>query len=446
MKLPENSSDYFSTLGKVVIVVDTTWGDGGKGKIVESSTSFFDVVVRYAGGPNAGHTVIHNGETFKFHGLPSSIVHPGTLSVVGPGVVVNPNSFVKELEQTREKGIEISPKNLLISHNAQLIMPWHQKRDALSETARSKQKIGTTLQGISPAYQDLAGRTGLLMKDLLLDEKKLREKFDEELSFQEKLAQAFDSTTKPPHYDGDKIFTDLLQARVVLKPFIGDALDVVWQAQKNGKRILGEGAQGALLDVVLGGRPYVTSSHPGRSGFEISTGIYQVDDVIGVTKAYATRVGEGPMPTELFDATGDAIREAGGEFGATTGRPRRCGWFDGVAVKYGAKISGTTVLAVTKLDILDQLEEVKICVGYNVDGTPQSDVTNLDVMARAIPIYETLPGWKESTVGIKRWSELPENAKSYLKRIEDVVGLPIEIASIGPGREDAVYRRGKRKS
>lgn len=441
MVQPESAQNYFSNGGLIQIVVDTTWGDGGKGKVVDSAAEFFDVVVRYAGGPNAGHTIIYNNQTFKFHGLPSSIVHENTLSVIAPGVVVNPISLSKEIAETKSKGVAISSKNLLISDKTQLIMPWHIYRDTMNERSRGDKKIGTTNNGIGPAYEDLAGRKGLLMKDLLLDEKSLREKFDAELARQEIVARGPSTSDVPATYDADAIFADLLKARKALKPFIGDALKVVWQAEKKGKRILGEGAQGALLDVLLGGRPYVTSSHPGRVGFEISTALHRVKKVIGVTKAYATRVGEGPMPTELKDETGDKIREAGGEFGATTGRPRRCGWFDAVATKYGAKISGTDVLAMTKLDILDDLDEVKIAVGYKIDGVIRNEITDPDVLERAVPIYETLPGWKESTKGIRRYSELPENARRYLEKIEETTGIPIEIVSVGPGREDAIYRR-----
>lgn len=440
MAKQESAQNYFSTGGKVQIVVDTTWGDGGKGKVVDSAAPFFDIVVRYAGGPNAGHTVIDNGQTYKFHGLPSSILHENTLSVLATGVVVNPISFVEEMAETEKKGVKITPKKLLLSQDILLIMPWHIQRDSLAEKARGGKKIGTTNQGIGPAYEDIAGRKGLLMRDLLLGEAELREKFDAELVRQEKLAHALTEGTTQV-YDGEKIFTDLLNARKRLMSFIGDASAVLWQAEKEGKKILGEGAQGALLDVLLGGRPYVTSSHPGRGGFEVATGIYHVDEVIGVTKAYATRVGEGPMPTELFDRTGDEIREAGGEFGATTGRPRRCGWFDAVAVKLGTKISGTTTLAITKLDILDNLDEIKIGVGYEIDGKVYKEITDPQLMLRAIPRYETLPGWKESTVGIRRFADLPQNAKRYIRRVEKAVGLPVTIISVGPGRNEAIYRR-----
>lgn len=437
----ESAQNYFSTGGKVQIVVDTTWGDGGKGKVVDSAAPFFDIVVRYAGGPNAGHTVIDNGKTYKFHGLPSSILHENVLSVLATGVVVNPTSFVEEMTETEEKGVKITPEKLLLSQDILLIMPWHEYRDGLNEAARGDKKIGTTKKGIGPAYEDVAGRKGLLMRDLLLGEAELKEKFDAELARQEKLAQALSDAAGKPIYDGDKIFSELLVARKRLMPFISDTLAVLWQAEKNGKRILGEGAQGALLDVLLGGRPYVTSSHPGRVGFEASTAIHTVDRVMGVTKAYATRVGEGPMPTELLDQTGDQIREAGGEFGATTGRPRRCGWIDTVAIKYGAKISGTTSLAMTKLDILDDLDEVKIGVGYEINGVIHSEITDPSLLSEASPVYETLPGWRQSTVGMRRWSELPENAKRYIARIEQAVGLPIEIISVGPGRDEAMYRR-----
>ena len=439
------AAQYFREGGPIQVVVDTTWGDGGKGKVVDSAGGYFDAVVRYGGGPNAGHTVYRDSEVFKFHGVPSSILHPDTLSVIASAVVVNPLSLAKEITDLQQRGVEVTPNNLLISGDAHLIMPWHRTRDGLNEVARGGEKIGTTGQGIGPTYSDRALRVGLRVGDLM-DPQSLEQVFDRELRWQEELAKTMRRSEAgvSAEYDRDEIWRQLLAAREVLVPFIGNAQEVLWGYEDEDRRILGEGAQGALLDLDLGGYPYVTSSHPGKAGFELATGIHRVDQVVGVTKAYATRVGEGPMPTELNgDPTGEELRERGGEFGATTGRARRCGWFDAVAARYGARISGVDALAITKLDILDKLPAVRICVGYEIDGVQYKEMTSADprLWGRAKPIYETLPGWDQDTSQVRSFVDLPKNAQTYLLRIQELVGKPVDIVSVGPQAGDAMYQR-----
>ena len=425
------------------IIIDPAWGDNGKGKMVDAASEHVDANARYSGSTNAGHTVYdENGEVFKLHGIPSSIFSPDTLSVIATGVLVNPIALSGEISDLQQRGKIVTPENLLISRGSHLIMPWHIKRDELREEARGKGKIGTTRQGNADAVSDRALRVGLRVGDLE-DPVRLQQLLDEELVFQERLAHAIKGDrSRAPIYDRDAILADLLKARAVLLPFAGNAQEVLWRYEDEGKRIMGEGAQGVLLDLDLGNYPFVTSSHPGRAGFEASTGIHKIGRVLAVTKAYATRVGGGPMPTELTDEVGEDLRQRGGEFGATTGRPRRTGWFDGVATEYGARAGGATGIALTKLDIFDGMSSVKLGVGYRIDGVEHRRIYDgdADLFSRAEPIYEEIP-WGISVAGITSFEDLPPEALRLIKRIEEVVGLDVEAVSVGPGRNDVMYRR-----
>jgi adenylosuccinate synthase len=428
----------------VWVITEPLWGDSGKGKFSEFFGQQADMVVRYAGGDNAGHTVNLNNKEFKLHLVPGGIFNPKAICVLAAGVVINPFSLLREIQQLQQNGIKISAKNLVISEDAHMIMPWHQLRDGLSEKARGGAKIGTTGKGIGPAYGDRTMREGLQIKDLLHPE--FAEKFKREAKWQEKMLQLMDgeTSTKKSYIDVKKTLQNLKEVTAFLKPMIVNTFEVVQKAHQKGKRILGEGAQGALLDIDLGGYPFVTSSHPGVTGFSIVTGIHQreIQKVVGVVKAYSTRVGSGPMPTELSDKIGQHLQTAGHEFGATTGRARRCGWLDAVAVKYGCKVAGIDSLILTKIDILDQLKEIKICVGYKVNGKKYSSMytANPEWMEKATPIYEKLPGWQEDTSSILKYTDLPKNAKKYIQRLEEVLELPIEVISVGPEHQQTLMK------
>jgi adenylosuccinate synthase len=428
-----------------------------------------DLIVRVNGGANAGHTVINEKGEFKLHLTPSGIFNPDAICVLSDTVAVNPLILVDEIATLKAAGVEISNKNLLVSQNAHLVMPWHRKRDNLREVARGFEKIGTTGQGIGSAYSDRTERVGLRVGDLL--DPHFEKMFDRELQWQEKLARlmsgqdllahiamderftamtwdeiraAADKQAQEFFYRRDEILADLYAACETLAPLISNVLPVIWQHHDSGKRILGEAGQGILLDLDRGSYPDVTSSHPGIAGFNLATGLspHEVDRVIAVTKAYSTRVGEGPLPTELKNNIGDIIREKGHEYGATTGRPRRCGWLDIPAVKYGCRVGGVDSLALTKIDIFDEFSEIKMCIGYRVGNKEYAIAPTGDMafMKSAVPIYETLPGWECETSGVRNFTDLPENAKKYIERVQELVGRPIELVSVGPEREASIYR------
>ncbi len=424
------------------VVTDTSWGDTGKGKIIDVAAQDADLVIRYNGGPNAGHTVKNNFGEFKLHLIPSGIFNKKALCVLATGVLVNPLSLVEEIKSLEAKGIRVSKKNLLISEDAHMIMPWHKILDTLSETTKGSKKIGTTGQGIGPAKKDKVGREGLLVGDLL--KKDFKELFEKEFTRQQRLI-TFLAGKGEGSMDKKIIWQQLLQAKALLSSMITNVLAIIWDYQDKKKNILGEGAQGALLDLDLGGYPFVTSSNPGVAGFTIATGIQgkEVSNVVGVTKAYTTRVGEGPMPTELKDKMGAYLQEKGFEVGVTTGRKRRCGWLDIPATKYGARIAGVTTIALTKLDVLDSLSKIKLCVGYTIDGKEIKSPTTFSshIIEKAKPIYETLPGWQEDTTVIRSFAKLPKNAKAYIARIEKLLFLPIDIISVGPSREATIYKQ-----
>lgn len=434
------------------IVTDASFGDNGKGKMADFLAQRADLVVRFNGGPNAGHTIVNEFGEFKLHGIPSGIF-TNAVNIIASTAVVNPGSLVREIEMVRQAGVEVTPKNLLISPNTPLIMPWHQNRDKFRALVRGGGDLGTTGQGIGPTYADHTDRVGLRMRDLLAGN--LDEVFDREYGFQEAFARLLnhikssntsDFALYDQVFDRGSILEEIRLAGELLAPHIQEVLPIIWRAHDSGQNILGEAAQGALLDLDLGTYPFVTSSHPGVNGFSLGTGINPkgIKRVIGVSKAYATRVGEGPFPTELFDEKGEFLREKGHEYGATTGRPRRCGWLDLVALKYGARIAGINSLAMTKLDILDELPEIKVCVGYEganhqrYDTLPTADASFFTGLT---PIWKSFRGWMRNTAHVRTVSELPGQTKNFIHFIQENLGIPVEFLSVAPERDASIFPR-----
>jgi len=421
-------------------VTDPLWGDNGKGKIVDLMAQEADIVVRVNGGPNAGHTVRNKQGEFALHLVPSGIFNPSALCVLADTVVVNPTALVDEINSLKKAGVTIDAGNLLISKRAHLIMPWHIERDKLKEIARGGNKIGTTGKGIGPVYSDRANREGLLVGNLLSPD--FEQKFDRELLWQEKLTSLM--VGNKIVYDKESILDDLNKAKDTIGPMITNVLPTIRHYHDSGMKVLGEAGQGFLLDLDRGGYPYVTSSHPGVQGFSLATGIApkDVERVIGVTKVYTTRVGEGPLPTELLDEVGQEIRDKGKEYGATTGRPRRCGWLDIPALRYGTQSGGIDALVLTKLDVFDSFDKVAICVGYNVGGREYKLLPDADneFMMSAKPILKILPGWNQDTSSCRSFGKLPENAKKFVKEVERLVNIPIQMVSVGPSREETIVR------
>lgn len=414
------------------ILVGTQWGDEGKGKLIDVLTRDADVVVRFQGGNNAGHTVEIGDEKYVLHLVPSGIFRSGVKCVIGNGVVVDPIELTKEMKNLASRGLDVSVIEL--SSKAHLIFAYHKAMDALRENAASQEKkIGTTKRGIGPAYCDKAARTGIRAAQLLNPEN-LEKLFREQA---EKYNEIF-ADNNLDVLDIDQEWAAVAEAAAYLSKHVCDTVFSVNRALKEGKKVLCEGAQGALLDIDHGTYPFVTSSNTTSGGACTGTGIApkHVGKVWGVIKAYTTRVGEGPFPTELHDASGEALRQAGAEFGATTGRPRRCGWFDAVASGYSCMINGVDYLAVTKLDVLDDLDEIKICTAYEVDGVCTTEMpVSADQLSRVRPIYESMPGWKVSTCGARCWEDLPEAAQNYLRRMAELVEAEIKIISVGPERD-----------
>ncbi len=421
---------------KNVVVVGAQWGDEGKGKIVDILTEEADVVVRFQGGNNAGHTIYVDGEKYVFHLIPSGILRKGKKCVLGNGVVIDPAVLLDEIEGLSEKGL-FCAEDLIISKDAHLIMPYHKILDLAKEKLKGSKKIGTTGRGIGPTYEDKISRSGLKMGDLLdLDE--FRSKLENNIK--EKnivLKEVMDEDA----LDVDTIFKDYSSYAEKLKGHIINTSLFLDRAMKEGKSILFEGAQGALLDVDHGTYPFVTSSNTVAGSAATGSGIgpTRIDTVIGIAKAYTTRVGEGPFPTELEGIDGERLREQGGEYGATTGRPRRCGWFDAVAVNHSARINGLDGLVITKLDVLDDLDEIKICTGYRIDGNETDEFPiEENKLNRVEPVYETVEGWLSPTDKMTKFAELPEKAKAYIKRIEELIKVKAVIVSVGTGREQAI--------
>ena len=421
-----------------VVIVGAQWGDEGKGKIVDVLTLKADLVARYQGGNNAGHTVVIDNEKYVLHLIPSGILHKGTKCAIGNGVVIDPLALLGEIDELRSRNIDID-NNLCISQNAHIIMPYH---GAIEREQEKSKKIGTTGRGIGPSYTDKIARTGIRVIDLLRPDL-FREKLRANLSvFNYLLVNLY----KADPLSEDKIFDEYMGYAKQLGKFVTDVSLLINREIEAGKNILLEGAQGTLLDIDHGTYPYVTSSNTIAGGACTGAGIgpTKIDRILGIVKAYTTRVGEGPFPTELNDELGESIRQRGGEFGATTGRPRRGGWLDILGLRYSVSINGLTGIGLTKMDILDGLEKIKLCVGYKYDGKVYDTfTTDLDVLKKCEPIYEEMPGWKESTVGIKEFDRLPSNAKSYIKKIEYLLKTPIQIISTGPKRDEIIVLDGQ---
>jgi adenylosuccinate synthase len=420
-----------------VVVVGTQWGDEGKGKVVDLLTSGADLVVRYQGGNNAGHTLVVNGEQTICHLIPSGILHTDKICLIGNGVVLDPQVFLEEIDKLVGKGIPIDPTRLAISERIHLIMPYHQAIDNARESAKGKDKIGTTGRGIGPCYEDKAGRRGIRGIDLFEPET-LKQKIQANLK--EKnflLTQYFNA--KP--LDFQAIFEHYSAMAEKLKPYIKDVSVEIDQAVKQGKNILFEGAQGTHLDIDHGTYPFVTSSNPIAGAVCAGAGVGpdKLHHMVGIVKAYTTRVGAGPFPTELSDDIGSYIQEKGAEFGATTGRRRRCGWLDLVLVNDAIRLSGLTSLSITKLDVLTGLEKLKICMAYDLNGQKvHARPASLNRLAQCVPIYEEMPGWKKDITSAGKMKDLPKEAQDYLARIEQVTGVPLSIVSVGPMRDQTI--------
>lgn len=419
------------------IVVGTQWGDEGKGKITDMLAETADVVVRYGGGNNAGHTVIVGDERFELHLIPSGILYREKINIIGNGVVVDPTAIVEEMEGLSARGISL--EQLFISETAHVVMPYHRLVDLLEEERKGEAKIGTTGKGIGPAYTDKVARQGIRMIDLI-DPDCFYHKLQDALSYQnlilEKIYQA-----EP--LKAEELMESLQPDINKLKPHIVNTSLLLEQAEREGKKIFFEGAQGTLLDIDYGTYPYVTSSNPTAGGVCTGAGIGPtlIDDVIGVAKAYLTRVGEGPFPTELTDQTGKLLRDNGHEYGVTTGRPRRCGWFDLPILKHARRVNGLTELALTKLDVLTGLKEIKLCVAYHYRGKTLEEFPNsLEILSGCQPVYQSLPGWTEDLSAIREYDQLPENAKKYVERLEELLDIPVKTIGIGPGRKEAIRK------
>ena len=419
-----------------VVVVGAQWGDEGKGKIVDWLSERADVIARFQGGHNAGHTLVVDGVTYKLHALPSGVVRGGKLSVIGNGVVLDPWHLVKEIETVHAQGIEISPATLMIAENTPLILPVHGELDRAREAQISVAKIGTTGRGIGPAYEDKVGRRAIRVADLA-DPATLEARVDRLLLHHNTLRRGLGME----EVDRASLIAKLQEIAPEILKYAAPVWKVLNEKRKAGKRILFEGAQGALLDIDFGTYPFVTSSNvlAGQASAGTGIGPNSIDFVLGIVKAYTTRVGEGPFPTELFDADGQRLGERGHEFGTTTGRKRRCGWFDAVLVRQTCATSGVTGISLTKLDVLDGFETLKICVGYELDGERLEYLpTAADQQARCTPIYEEMQGWSETTEGAKSWNDLPANAIKYVKRIEELIECPVALLSTSPKREDTI--------
>lgn len=420
----------------IVIVVGAQWGDEGKGKIVDYLTHDADIVARYQGGHNAGHTVVINNEKYILHLIPSGILHRRTVCIIGNGVVVEPHSLIQEITDLRKRGFTVSD-NLLLSKNAHLIMPYHIALDQESEKRKGRKSIGTTGRGIGPTYVDKMARSGIRISDLLSAET-LMDKIQTNLRQANFLMK---NLYKTAPFGAKKIFDDYREYARKLKKHIADTDIIINNAISKGKNILLEGAQGTLLDIDHGTYPYVTSSNSTAGGACTGLGIApnKISRILGVVKAYTTRVGEGPFPTEIVGATGELLRSKGGEFGATTGRPRRCGWLDTVILRHSARINGFTGIAVTKLDILDSLDRIKICTAYKYRGKILKDFPkDLHIFENCTPVYRSLEGWRSSTLGITKFRDLPPRAKAYIRNIETLTGMKVQILSTGQKRNELI--------
>jgi adenylosuccinate synthase len=422
----------------VTSVIGLQWGDEAKGKIVDLLTDDHDIVVRYQGGNNAGHTVVFGGVKYKLSLLPIGILRTGKVGVIAAGVVINPKGLLDEIERLRGQGVEIG-ENLLVSDRAHVIFPYHMAEEAVMEQARKTEAIGTTMRGIGTCYRDKIGRAHAIRMGDLYHSASYRKKVSEITATKNTILKALSPEFKP--LDAAAIADDYAQLAEKLAPHVVDTTRYLHQALAKGKSLLFEGAQGSLLDIDHGSFPYVTSSNSSACGIHGGSGVPErrIEKMIGVAKAYTTRVGGGPFPTELNDATGQHIRDVGHEYGTVTGRPRRCGWFDAVATRYGAMISGIDTLAVMLLDVLSQLDELKICEAYDLNGERTMHFpSHVEDLAEVQPVYRTLPGWKRDITHLRKMSDLPREARAYLDAIAELIGTPVSIDSVGPDREQTM--------
>jgi len=423
----------------IIVIIGAQWGDEGKGKVVDLLADRFDIVSRYQGGHNAGHSVYVGDKAFVLRLLPSGIIHPDKTCVLGNGMVIDPKAFFEEVDQIAQQGIEVTPERLKVSSRAHLIMPYHRALDHTSEERLGNEKIGTTLRGIGPAYEDKAGRRGIRLVDALSpDLLKVRGGGKPEEA--NRIIALFGNQP----LRADEILAEISPLIERLRPFVTETSHFLSEAKKANKKILLEGAQATLLDVDHGTYPYVTSSNPTAGGASVGAGIppHHITGVLGIVRTYATRVGEGPFPTEMLDeeeSMANLIRERGNEYGSVTRRPRRCGWFDAVATRYAAELNGFDSIALTKLDVLDSLEEIKVCIGYEIDGEQVDTFPAVSHDLRQIkPVYETLSGWQSDTVGVTEFEKLPELAQTYVRFLSDQVGVEIGLISTGPERDQTV--------
>ncbi|MBO4780460.1 MAG: adenylosuccinate synthase [Selenomonadaceae bacterium] len=418
-----------------VVISGAQWGDEGKGKIVDYLAQQADTVVRFQGGSNAGHTVTVGGEEYKLRLLPSGILYKGTTCVIGNGVVVDPQCLLEEIDNLQSRGIDTS--NIKISNRAHVVMPWHKLLDELGEELRGENKIGTTKRGIGPCYIDKADRIGIRVCDLI-DREEFAAKVQSVLAVKNLLLQ---NVYNHAPLNAEEIIREYETYADRLRPFVCDTIALLNEQIDAGKKILFEGAQATMLDIDYGTYPYVTSSHPISGGVGIGAGVApkKINTVVGVVKAYCTRVGEGPFPTEQLNDIGDKLRTAGHEFGTVTGRPRRTGWLDACVVKYAGQLSGTDYMAVTRLDILDSFDEIKMCTAYRVNGEVLNEIpASLKILAQVEPVYETFAGWKTDISKIRRYEDLPANARKYLERMAEVTGIKLGIVSVGPNRDQTI--------
>ncbi|MCI6458932.1 MAG: adenylosuccinate synthase [Clostridiales bacterium] len=424
---------------KTVAVVGSQWGDEGKGKVIDFLATQADVVVRGQGGNNAGHTLVVDGKKFALRLIPSGILNPNTINVIGNGIVFDPKGFFEEIEMLESNGI--STKNIKISDRAHIVFPYHKELDGLAEEARGDNKIGTTKKGIGPCYMDKTERSGIRVCDLM-DKEIFAKKLKLQVDAKNKLVTGVYG--KEAMFDFDEIYNEFIVYAEKMRPYVEDTTVIVYDAIKANKKVLFEGAQGTLLDLDLGTYPFVTSSHPTSGGFAVGAGVgpNMIKDVVGIVKAYTTRVGEGPFVTELFDETGERIRTQGREFGTVTGRARRCGWFDAVIVKYAARVNGITSISFMLLDVLTGFDKIKICTAYKMgDKIINNFPASLEDLAKCEPVYEELDGWNEDLTNIEKFEDLPENAKKYIARIEELIDVNIDLVSVGPNRTQTIIRR-----
>lgn len=422
-----------------VVVVGTQWGDEGKGKITDYLSEKAEVVARYQGGNNAGHTIVFGGKKYKLHLIPSGIFYKDKICVIGNGMVIDPKALVEELQYLHDHDVDTS--NLRISSRAHVILPYHLKLDIVEEERKGDNKIGTTKKGIGPAYMDKAARIGIRIADLL-DKEEFEVKLERNLKEKNRL---FEKYYEVEGFTKEEILDEYYEYGQQIAKYVVDTSVVLNDALDDGRRVLFEGAQGVMLDIDQGTYPFVTSSNPIAGGVTIGSGVgpSKINHVVGVSKAYTTRVGDGPFPTELHDEIGDRIREVGNEYGTTTGRPRRVGWFDSVVVRHARRVSGITDLSLNSIDVLTGIKTLKICTAYKYKGEViESFPASLKVLAQCEPVYEELPGWEEDITGVRSLDELPENARHYIERVSQLTGIPLSIFSVGPDRKQTNLIRG----